>query len=345
MTNNKISDGSEFIFVKVGVPHEFRKISSTCNIGITAGLEVEQYPAKWGEYCNQMTAVIVPTNFAKERLIACGTTVPIFVVPEGIDTKVFNPTTPTDVNASGIWPTLDQIPTKFNFLTVGQWLPGPVGEDRKNIPATAMAVISALLDNTDVGIVCKTFINNMSSPDRYALFERFKSAFGEKAANRVHVIHGILTDQEMQHLYVHPKIRAFLSLTHGEGYFRPLAEAMACDLPVIVTGWSGHMDYVNQELATTIGYDMTQVPPSAWQPDLLGQGQTWANPVFEEAENRIRRCYNGYKVAKDRAVKMGVIMREKWSLEAADKLLDETMDQILATSNTNSASMSERIIV
>jgi len=222
---------------------------------------------------------------------------------------------------------------------------GPVGEDRKNIPATAMAVISALLDNTDVGIVCKTFINNMSSPDRYALFERFKSAFGEKAANRVHVIHGILTDQEMQHLYVHPKIRAFLSLTHGEGYFRPLAEAMACDLPVIVTGWSGHMDYVNQELATTIGYDMTQVPPSAWQPDLLGQGQTWANPVFEEAENRIRRCYNGYKVAKDRAVKMGVIMREKWSLEAADKLLDETMDQILATSNTNSASMSERIIV
>jgi hypothetical protein len=67
--------------------------------------------------------------------------------------------------------------------------------------------------------------------------------------------------------------------------------------------------------------------------------------VFEEAENRIRRCYNNYKVAKDRAVKMGVIMREKWSLEAADMTLDAAMEQILATSDTNSASMTERVII
>jgi len=191
----------------------------------------------------------------------------------------------------------------------------------------------------------KTNINNDSSPDRYASIERMQAVFGPKVKGRVHLIHGILTDAEMKQLYTHPKIKAFISLTHGEGYFRPLAEAMACDLPAIVTGWSGHMDYVNPNLVTIIGYDLIQVPPSSWMPELLGQGQTWANPVFEEAENRIRRCYNGYNIAKERAVKMGKIMRSDWSLERMDQLLDEAMTQIFATSDTQIASMKERIII
>ena len=306
---------------------------------------MEQYPAKWAEYCNRMTAVIVPTTFAKDRLITCGTTVPIYVVPLGIDTKVFNLDPVDTVTTDSVWKKLDELPTKFNFLTVGQWLPGPIGEDRKNIPATAMTVINALIDNPDVGVVIKTNITNNSSPDRYALFERVKNVFGQKAKGRVHTIHGTLTNQEMKQLYTHPTIKAFISLTHGEGYFIPLAEAMCCDLPVIVTGWSGHMDFVKPEFTTTVGYDMAQVPPSSWQPELLGQGQTWANPVYEEAENRIRRCYNGYNIAKDRAVKMGKIMRSDFSMERMDQVLDAAMTQILTTGDTSMATMSERIII
>jgi len=226
MCNNRISDGSEFAWVQMGVPHEFKRASNTCNIGITAGLEVEQYPAKWAAYCNQMNAIIVPSTFVKDRLIGCGVTVPVYVVPEGVDTKVFNDINPFKINKLAEEPETEVViptptfsfPTTFNFLTVGQWLPGNVGEDRKNIPLTILAVLDAFPDNPEVGIVVKTYLHNNSSPDKYALIERMSEVLGTKAAGRVHFVHGTLTEKELAELYHHPQIKASVLLTHGEGY-------------------------------------------------------------------------------------------------------------------------------
>jgi hypothetical protein len=340
MCNNRIAEGTEFVWVQLGVPHEFKRVSAKANIGITAGLEVEQYPKKWAEYCNQMTAIIVPSMFVKVRLSDCGVSVPIYVVPEGVNTTVFN-----DVNPNNDGEPLQfEFPTKWNFLTVGQWLQGQVGEDRKNIPLTIMAVLDTFLDNPDVGIVVKTYMHNQSSPDRYALFERMQELLGDRAKGRVHFIHGTLTDEELARLYHHPQIKAFVSLTHGEGYFRPLAEAAACDLPVIVTGYSGHMDYLHAKLATLIEYDMGAVPPPMWAPELLGDGQTWAMPKFENAKNRIKRCYDKYSTAKERAIKLGQIIRSDWSLTRSDKVLLDALETALRPTGTNLATIG-RVVV
>jgi len=343
MCNNRISDGSEFAWVQMGVPHEFKRVSKNVNIGITAGLEVEQYPAKWAQYCNQMSALIVPSTFVKDRLIGCGVSMPVYVVPEGVDTKVFNDTELFKVEKLLEEPETNVVvptpsfgfPTSFNFLTVGQWLPGQVGEDRKNIPLAIHAVLDTFPNNPEVGIVVKTYLHNNSSPDQYALIERMTEVLGAKAKGRVHFVHGTLTEQELAELYHHPQIKAFVSLTHGEGYFRPLAEAAACNLPIIVTGWSGHMDFINKDLVNIVEYQMGQVPPAMWMPELLGQGQTWAYPDFEKAKNRIRRCYDGYKIAKQRAEDLGNDIRKNWSLERASVILNEAMQNILTVTNTN----------
>lgn len=344
MCNNRVADGSEFTWIQLGVPHEFRRVSSKCNIGITAGLEVEQYPRKWAEYCNQMSAIIVPSQFAKVRLSECGVSVPIYVVPEGVDTKVFNAGDP-NVDAAGVRSVNQfEFPTKWNFLTVGQWLQGQVGEDRKNIPLTIMAVLDTFIDNPDVGIVVKTYMHNQSSPDRYALIERMTELLGPASKGRVHFIHGTLTETELARLYHHPQIKAFVSLTHGEGYFRPLAEAAACDLPVIVTGYSGHMDFLQAKLAALVEYDMGAVPQSMWAPELLGDGQTWANPKYDNAKNRIKRCYDNYSVAKERATKLGQIIRSDWSLERSDKMFLDVLEIIFKPTGVNLATVG-RVVV
>ena len=340
MCNNRIADGSEFTWIQLGVPHEFRRVSSTCNIGITAGLEVEQYPRKWAEYCNQMSAIVVPSTFAKKRLSDCGVSVPIYVVPEGVDTRVFN-----DVDPYIAYPVVQfEFPTPWNFLTVGQWLQGQVGEDRKNIPLTIMAVLDAFIDNPDVGIVVKTYMHNQSSPDRYALLERMGELLGPAAKGRVHFIHGALTELELAKLYHHSQIKAFVSLTHGEGYFRPLAEAAACDLPVIVTGYSGHMDFISEKLAAVVTYDMGAVPPSMWAPELLGEGQTWAIPKYDNAKNRIKRCFENYGVAKERAVQLGRVMRSDWSTARSDKMFLDVLDIVLRPTGVNLATVGRVVI-
>ena len=46
---------------------------------------------------------------------------------------------------------------------------------------------------------------------------------GDKLPN-VYLLHGDLTDEEMNQLYNHPKVKAHLTFTHGEGFGRPLLE-------------------------------------------------------------------------------------------------------------------------
>ena len=55
-----------------------------------------------------------------------------------------------------------------------------------------------------------------------------------------------LTNAEMAQLYNHPKIKAMVTLTNGEGFCRPLLEAAACGLPVMATNWSGQLDFLNK---------------------------------------------------------------------------------------------------
>ena len=63
---------------------------------------------------------------------------------------------------------------------------------------------------------------------------------------RVHVLHGQMNESEVASLYRHEKIKGIVSLTRGEGFGLPTLEAAASGLPVIATGWSGHMDFLNQ---------------------------------------------------------------------------------------------------
>ena len=51
------------------------------------------------------------------------------------------------------------------------------------------------------------------------------------------------TNEEMNEIYNHSKIKAMVSLTKGEGFGRPLLEFSLTKKPIMVSGWSGHMDF------------------------------------------------------------------------------------------------------
>ena len=70
---------------------------------------------------------------------------------------------------------------------------------------------------------------------------------GENNKNRkckVYLLHGEMSDEEIHSAYTHEKVKAFISLTHGEGFGLPLFEAAYSGLPVIAPGWSGQVDFL-----------------------------------------------------------------------------------------------------
>jgi len=83
---------------------------------------------------------------------------------------------------------------------------------------------------------------------------------------------------------------AYLSLHRAEGLGLNLLEAMSLGRPVIATAYSGNRDYMTAENSCLVGYDLVPVVAEhpAYRPDVVGPGQTWADPHLDEAVESLR---------------------------------------------------------
>jgi hypothetical protein len=188
----------------------------------------------------------------------------------------------------------------FNFLTVAQ--AGP----RKNLPQTVNWFVQEF-QNDEVGLVLKTNISKNSLMDREKIFHDLRSTLNAQYPNRkckIYLLHGDMTDEEMHSLYAHPKIKALLALTHGEGFGLPLFECCYTGVPVICAGWSGQLDFLydketNKNNFYSVEYDLQPVPdPVVWEGVIIKESM-WAYPREKSAKEQMRLCYN--QLTGDRA--------------------------------------------
>jgi hypothetical protein len=288
VSNTKL-DQTPDIWIQITVPNEFQKVGKY-NIGITAGIETDLCSTTWIEGCNKMDLVLTSCKHAKDVFLnskyeqrrkdnpeevvgIIQTTVPMELLFEGVDTKIYYKT--ADINKD-IDYVLEGIPEHFNFLVVGHWLQGDFGEDRKNMGGTIATFLQAFKDRkVKPGLILKVNGGTYSIMDREAMLskiEEIKSKVGGDLPN-IYLLHGELTDDEMNGLYNHPKVKAMFSLTKGEGYGRPLIEFTQSQKPIIVSGWSGHTDFLSQEFTNLMKGQLTNVHPSTANQFLLTESQ------------------------------------------------------------------------
>lgn len=307
MCNNKLHQGVPFIFAHVGLPTEFQKIGNF-NIGITAGLESDSITQEWVNSCNTMDLVIVSSNVVKDIFIRSGVTSRVEAIEEGVDISIFN----DKPLVEDLFPAID---TSHNLLAIGQWLPGRFGEDRKGIGILIDTFLKTFKDDKNVGLVLKTYITNNSSVDFYRLRKLLKDTIAShdrKTAN-IYLVHGNLTTEQLISLYKHPRINGFVSLTSGEGWGRGIAEAIACDLPVAVTGWGGHMHYSNPRYMKLIEYSLKPVSLSAVQSGFFTPDMIWAYPNLEDAKRKMKQLIENPLSNKKNAIEYGKIFRETYN--------------------------------
>lgn len=330
------------IFMLISIPSEMQRVGKF-NILVTAGTEGSVCSPEFIEGCNKADLVIVPSEFTKQVIVqteiekkdsATNQTVdilkckvPVEVVFEGVDIQVFNQTYDKPFD-------LSFVKESFNFLFVGHWLQGTIGEDRKNVGALVHLFLDTFKrksSKNQPGLILKTSGAGFSEVEKHEIIDKIQqtiTAVGHKGPlPSIYLINGDLSDEEMNALYNNPKVKAMISLTHAEGYGLPLAEFTLSGKPVIAPNYSGPVDFLNRDCgAVLLPGSMTKVHDSAANQWIV-KGSEWFTvnyPFAGQVLNDVVEKYDKY-VAKSR--KHPKYTKDNFSLQPMKEKLLSVLEQ------------------
>ena len=330
------------IHIHIVIPTEFQPMAKY-NIGITAGLEMTVCPPNWLEGMNRMDMNIVPSNFVKEVMSTVGFDItndktkektgelksekPIEVLFEGTDTNIFKKVTSY---SDELLEEMKVVEESFNFLYVGHWLQGGMGKDRKDVGMLVKVFLETFKNKKKKpGLIMKSSGAGFSILDREDILDRIK---GIKASIKgdlpnIYLLHGDFTDIEMNELNNHPKVKAHINLTHGEGFGRPLLEASISQKPVIASNWSGHKDFLPEISAIMLNGTLQDVEKGSVPDDYLIEGTQWFTVNYQHASAAMKDVYTNYKKYTLNAKKLGIVNKSKFSLQAMTRKLGKILDK------------------
>jgi len=332
------------VWAQITVPNEFQPIGKY-NIGFTAGIETTICDPGWIEGVNRMDLTLVSSNHAKtvfensvfeQRDKSQGDRVvgtikvnkPIEVLFEGVDTNIYQKL--DAIVGSEVGDVLDTIDEDFNFLFVGHWLQGDLGQDRKDTGMLVKTFLETFKGKTKKpGLILKTSSVTYSVMDREEILEKInkiRAFVGDKDLPNIYLLHGELEDGEINELYNHPKVKAHVTFTKGEGYGRPLLEASISQKPVIASSYSGHLDFLNPETAVLLPGQLTQIHPSAVVQNMLLAESGWFTVDYKKASEVLEDVYKNYKNYTDKAKKQSYISRTEFSLDKMGEKLISLID-------------------
>lgn len=323
------------VWIQISVPNEFQPVGEY-NIGVTAGIETTICDPSWIEGLNRMNLNLVSSQHARETFQRSQFNIeengqtkgqiklekPVEVLFEGADLTKYFP-------ASSKF-NLSSIEEDFAFLFVGHWLQGNFGQDRKNVGYMIKVFLEVFKNKKNrPALILKTQSANASILDRDQLLKKIddirKTVKG--SLPNIYLVHGEMTDEEINHLYNHSKVKAMVNFTKGEGFGRPLLEFSLVNKPIIASNWSGHIDFLDKEFCYLVNGTLTNVDKSAVIEKMLLKESQWFTPSDPEAATALRLVFENYKKYAELAKRQGYKSRTNFSWEK----MAEQLDQILSS--------------
>ena len=310
------------IFIQITIPEEFAPVGQY-NIGITAGIETDKCSPIWREGMDRMDLVLTSSTHSQKVLKNTLTTTPVEVLFEGFNPEVFFYT-------NEIFKDLKQIKENYVYLFVGHWMSGEFGHDRKNVSLLIKAFFEIFKNKQKKpALLLKTSIGSSSYTSREEILKKIQMIRDSVDSNNlpnIYLLHGDLTDYEMNMLYNHPKIKTMVNLTKGEGYGRPLLEFSIIGKPVITTNFSGHLDFLNPKYTTLINGELEVVHPSASNKWLLPDAK-WFKPNNPEVGEAFIKTFNQYPECLKLSKIQSKTNKKEFSLEKMQIKLDELLEK------------------
>ena len=250
--------------------------------------ETNRCPINWISKLNKMNEVWVYSNFNKEYWEVSGVK-NIKVIPFGIDTRLFN---------ASAKPALVKGRKKFMFISNGDFT------ERKWFEGVIEAFVTEFTDEEDVCLLIKAhyggFVRRHKEGVRKKILEtvrRFNKInppmvlfYGDKVATK-----------DMPRFYTAGD--CFVLTSRGEGLGVPYAEALACGVPVIATGWGGQTEFLTNENSYLIDYTLDVINDTEYiRKCLIALNHSWATPNLTSLKSIMRLVYSFPEEAKKKAL-------------------------------------------
>ena len=339
LPNNQLPKQPE-IWMQITVPNEFQPVGKF-NIGCTAGIESTISPVEWIEGINRMDLTFTSSEHSKKVFVESKFEIrnketnaleknvslekPVEVLLEGANTDIYKVIdTPCSLDI--------QIKENFAYLFVGHWMQGAMGEDRKNVGLLVKAFFETFKNKTNKpALILKTSQVGSSYMDREEILKKInkiKKTVNSNNLPNIYLLHGDFTDEEMNELYNHSKVKAMISLTKGEGFGRPLLEFTLTKKPLIVSGWSGHMDFLSHEFTNLIGGQLTKVHPSTQNQFLIPESM-WFSPDLPQVGFYLKDIFENYKNYTDKAKRQAFKSKNEFSWDKMKNKIGELLDKYI----------------
>lgn len=272
-------------------PSQFGAPICVRRIGWTM-FESTRLPKNWLPYFDLIEHLITPSHGQVPIFRNSGVTVPIHVVPDGIDFSAF-----TDVER--------QEKDTFTFITWGRL------SSRKCPIDTIECFIKAFPTQKNVRLILKTREHDLGGGKVVPHFNDERITIIDENWDLPRLVQ-----------FVH-EADCGIFLSHGEGFYQPPVQAMATGLPVIVSNHSGCADFANEKYNYPIGLDpITPYVPSPMAQEYKENDKLeWWEPDYNQAIAAMRNVYYNRTEAMKKAKKAAPWVRKRFSIDVmSDKL-------------------------
>ena len=227
--------------------------------------ELEEFPDTWRSSFDLVDEIWAVSEFTRNA-IAAATDKPVFAVPHAIVT----PPVPTGVGRVELGLPEDRFIFLFCFDLLSVL-------ERKNPLGLIEAFCQAFSPDDGALLVIKV----INGDQRVVELEKVRMAAVDRAD--VLVLDDYLATGEMAALM--DVADCYVSLHRSEGFGLTMAESMALGKPVIATGYSGNLDFMDDDTAYLVKWMPGSVPIGCAP---YRAGARWAEPDLEDAARLMR---------------------------------------------------------